>query len=135
MVWICCTLFYYDKASYILESFQIEFDLVTLDASDVLNNMFICFMVKSLNCCWGKWCSVWVCNSDQTFGAVVVLVELMVLALLLPAEQVVGVVSIRGHRWRPPHHQLWWRVRVCTNVYRHWGCWRKTTKHLFSKQM
>ncbi len=84
-------------------------------------------MVKRLNFCW-ETCSVWGCNLDQTFRAVVVQVELSVLALLLPAEQVVGVVSVGEHRWRPPHHQLWWRVRVHTNVYRHWGCWKGKKK-------
>lgn len=41
-----------------------------------------------------------------TFGAVVVLVELSVLGLLLPADQVVGQVAV-GKSWgRPLHHQL-----------------------------
>lgn len=41
-----------------------------------------------------------------TFGAVVVLVELSVLGLLLPADQVVGQVAVGKRRRRPPDHQL-----------------------------
>ena len=41
----------------------------------------------------------------HTFGAVVVLVELPVLRLLLPADQVEGQISV-GKGWRGPlHHQ------------------------------
>lgn len=41
-----------------------------------------------------------------TFGAVVVLVELSVLGLLLPADQVVGQVAVGKSRGRPLHQQL-----------------------------
>lgn len=41
-----------------------------------------------------------------TFGAVVVLVELSVLGLLLPADQVVGQVAVGKCRRQPLDHQL-----------------------------
>lgn len=42
----------------------------------------------------------------STFRAVVVLIKLPVLSLLLPPDQVIGLVSIGSHGWGPAHNQL-----------------------------
>ena len=53
------------------------------------------------------------------------LVELRVLRLPLPADQVVGQVAVRKGWRRPLNHQLCWRVGICTGVFGHRrGCER-----------
>lgn len=55
----------------------------------------------------------------QTFGAVVVMVELSVLRLPLPADQVVRQVAVGKGRGAPVHDQLGGGVGIRTRVFGH----------------